>query len=72
MIENDEQLEAAQRAVHNLQRVLLIARRTHGAEDYRLMATPFLLELQQREHEILNYLAQPHISESDVKTIARP
>jgi hypothetical protein len=58
MIENDEQLQAAQEAVRNLQQVLLVARRVHSAVEYRAMSEPILLELQQRQQEILTYLSQ--------------
>ncbi len=58
MIENDEQLKAAQEAVRNLQQVLLAARKVHTAAEYRAMSEPILLELQQREQEILMYLSR--------------
>jgi hypothetical protein len=58
MIHNDEQLKMAQEAVHNLQRVLLEARRIHGPAEYRAMSASILLELQQREQEILIYLSR--------------
>jgi hypothetical protein len=58
MIENDQQLKVAQQAVENLQHVLLAARKTHNPGEYRLMSTPILLELQQREQEILEYLTR--------------
>jgi hypothetical protein len=38
MIENEEQLKAAQAAVHNLQQVLLAARKVHSAAEYRAMS----------------------------------
>jgi len=41
-----------------LQRVLLAARKVHSLHEYRLMAAPILLALQQREQEILAYLSQ--------------
>ena len=53
MIANDQQLQVAQAAVENLQRVLLAARKVHSPHEYRLMSAPILLELQQREQEIL-------------------
>jgi hypothetical protein len=59
MIQNDEQLQLAQEAVRNLQRVLVEARRVHSPAEYRLMSAPILLELQQREQEILAYLSCP-------------
>ena len=58
MIENDEQLKAAQEAVRNLQQILLAARKVHSATEYRAMSEPILLELQQREQEILTYLSR--------------
>lgn len=58
MIENDQQLKAAQKSVENLQQVLVAARKVHSQEDYRLMSEPILLELQRREQEILEYLSR--------------
>jgi hypothetical protein len=47
----------AQECVANLRRVLLEARKVHSRQDYARMAQPILLELQQREQEILEYLS---------------
>jgi len=58
MIENDEHLKAAQEAVRNLHQVLLAARKVHNATEYRAMSEPILLEIQQREQEILAYLSR--------------
>jgi hypothetical protein len=58
MIQNDAQLEAAQKAVWNLQRVLMAARKVHNPAEYRAMSEPILLELQRREQEILAYLSR--------------
>ncbi len=58
MIENDDQLKVAQKAVENFQHVLLAARKVHSQQEYRLMSAPILLELQQREQEILAYLSR--------------
>src|SRR5688500_7978360 len=49
MITNDQQLQVAQAAVQNLQRVLLAARKVHSPHEYRLMSAPVLIELQRRE-----------------------
>jgi hypothetical protein len=57
MIENDEQLNTAQKAITNLQQVLLAARKTHNADEYKLMSEPILLEIQRREQEIIEYLS---------------
>jgi hypothetical protein len=61
MIENDAQLQSAQKAVENLQHVLLAARKVHSQQEYRLMSAPILLELQQREQEILTYLSHTEV-----------
>lgn len=58
MIENDQQLRIAQESIGNLQKVLLAARKVHNADEYRSLAEPILLELQQREQEILEYLSR--------------
>ena len=58
MIANDQQLQLAQAAIENLQRVLLAARKVHSPHQYRLMSAPILFELQQREQAILAYLSR--------------
>lgn len=57
MIQNDEQLAIAQQAILNLQKILLEARKVHSGEEYRSMSEPILLEIQQREQEILSHLS---------------
>ncbi len=57
MIHNDQQLQLALAAVDNLQRVLVAARKVHGPHEYKLLSAPILIELQQREQEILSYLS---------------
>ena len=42
----------------NLRRILLEARKVHSRQDYTRMAEPILLEVQQREQEILEYLSR--------------
>ncbi len=56
MIQTDDQMLAAQQCIDNLRRILLAARRTHSARDYVRFSEPILLELQQRQQEILEYL----------------
>jgi hypothetical protein len=46
----------AQQCVANLRAILLEARKVHSPQDYSRLAEPILLELQQREQEILEYL----------------
>jgi hypothetical protein len=66
MIQADDQMLLAQQCVGNLRRILLEARKVHSRRDYTRMAEPILLEIQQREQEILEYLS------SDLEqTIAR-
>jgi hypothetical protein len=47
----------AQQCIGNLRRVLLEARKVHSQQDYVRMAEPILLEVQQREQEIFEYLS---------------
>lgn len=58
MIQTDEQLLLAQECVANLRRILLGSRKVHSQQDYARMAEPILLEVQQREQEILEYLSR--------------
>jgi hypothetical protein len=48
----------AQQCVANLRKILLEARKVHSRQDYARMAEPILLEVQQREQEILEYLSR--------------
>ena len=57
MIQTDEQMLLAQQCVANLRNVLLEARKVHSPQDYLQLAEPILLEVQQREQEILEYLS---------------
>ena len=58
MIQTDDQMLIAQQCVANLRKVLLEARKVHSRQDYARMAAPILLEIQQREREILEYLSR--------------
>jgi hypothetical protein len=57
VIQTDDQMLIAQQCVGNLRRILLEARKVHSRQDYARMAEPILLEIQQREQEILEYLS---------------
>ena len=48
----------AQQCIVNLRRILLEARKIHSRQDYARMAKPILIEVQQREQEILEYLSR--------------
>lgn len=56
--QTDDQMLVAQQCVSNLRRVLVEARKAHSREDYTRLAEPILLEIQQREQEILEYFSQ--------------
>jgi len=58
MIETDEQMSLAQQCTQNLRRILLDARKVPSPRDYTRMAQPILLEIQQRDQEILEYLTK--------------
>lgn len=57
MIKNDEQLQKAKESVRNLELILEKARKTHSPSEYKAMSEPILIELQQRENEIIQYLS---------------
>jgi hypothetical protein len=57
VIQTDDQMLVAQQCVADLRTVLLEARKVHSRQDYARMAEPILLEVQQREQEILEYLS---------------
>ena len=58
MIQTDDQMLLAQQSIANLRRILLEARKVHSRQDYARTAEPMLLEIQQREQEILEYLSR--------------
>ena len=57
MIQTDEQMPLAEQCIGNLRRILLDARKVHSRQDYARMSEPILLEVQQREQEIFEYLS---------------
>ena len=57
MIQTDDQMLLAQESIGNLRKVLLEARKVHSRQHYTRMAEPILLEIQQREQEIFEYLS---------------
>jgi hypothetical protein len=57
VIQTDDQMLPAQECVANLRRILLEARKVHSRQDHARMAEPILLEVQQREQDILEYLS---------------
>jgi hypothetical protein len=57
VIQTDDQMLLAQQCIGNLRRILLEARKVHSRQDYARMSEPILLEVQQREQEIFEYLS---------------
>lgn len=61
MIRNDKDLRRAQENIRKLEDFLAAARRAHLPAEYRRLAEPFLLELQERQREVLEYLNQAEV-----------
>jgi len=57
MIQNETQLRQAQADIQKLWRFLESARQTHGGVDYERLAAPYLLQIQERQQEVLDYLS---------------
>jgi hypothetical protein len=59
VIQNDHELAVTQQRIQQFQRLLLQLRQHESAENYALMATAYLLELDKMNEEIRTYLARP-------------
>ena len=57
LIVNDEQLDRAEKAAATLKTMLRQSRKVMSLAAYERMSHPWLLELQEREREVLIYLA---------------
>ena len=65
MITNDEQLHQAQHDIQTMWRFLEAARESHSPLDYQRLAVPYLLQLQERQQEVVEYLSrQPTLSDT--------
>jgi len=58
MIVNDEQLHQAQADIQTMWRFLEATRRTHSPLDYQRLAAPYLLQLQERQQQVVEYLSR--------------
>lgn len=58
MITSDAQLHQAQADIQTLWRFLEAAHETHPALDYQRLAVPYLLQLQERQQEVVEYLSR--------------
>ena len=57
MIQNDGQLHQAEHDVQALWRFLEQAKQTHSAVDDERFSAPYLLQIQERQQEIVEYLS---------------
>ena len=65
MIMSDEQLHQAQADIQTMWRFLEVARETHLPIDYQRLAAPYLLQLQERQQEVVEYLSrQPALADT--------
>ena len=58
MITSDAQLHQAQTDIQTLWHFLEAARATHAPLDYQRLAAPYLLQLQERQQEVIEYLTR--------------
>jgi hypothetical protein len=58
MITSDAQLHQTQTDIQTLWRFLEAARATHAPLDYQRLAAPYLLQLQERQQEVVEYLTR--------------
>jgi hypothetical protein len=58
MITNAEQLHQAQKDIQTMWRFLEAARESHSPLDYQRLAVPYLLQLQERQQEVVEYLSR--------------
>jgi DNA-binding IclR family transcriptional regulator len=58
MISNDEHLHQAQLDIQTIWRFLEAARKTHTSLDYQRLAAPYLLQLQERQQDVVEYLVR--------------
>jgi hypothetical protein len=64
MIHNDDQLHQAQQDIQTMWRFLEAARRTYSAVDYERLAAPYLLQLQERQQDVVEYLSRRSVPAS--------
>ena len=61
MITSDAQLHQTQADIQTIWHFLEAARETHAPLDYQRLAVPYLLQLQERQQEVVEYLSR-HIA----------
>ena len=58
MIMSNEQFHQAQADIQTMWHFLEAARETHSPLDYQRLAAPYLLQLQERQQEVVEYLSR--------------
>jgi hypothetical protein len=58
MITNAEQLHQAQKDIQTIWRFLEAAREVHSPLDYQRLVVPYLLQLQERQQDVVEYLSR--------------
>ena len=58
MITTNEQLHQAQKDIQTMWHFLEAARELHSPLDYQRLAVPYLLQLQERQQEVVEYLSR--------------
>ena len=65
MIQNDTQLHQAQADIQKLWKFLETARETHSSVNYEHLAAPYLLQIQERQQDVVDYLsAKPECADA--------
>ena len=57
MIQKDTQRHQAQADIQKVWKFLERSRETHTTIDYERLASPYLLQIQERQQEVLDYLS---------------
>ena len=68
MITNEQELAVTQQRIRQFHELLLRLRQSETAENYALMATAYLLELDKMNEEIRSYLARPLLQSTAVRS----
>ena len=70
MITNDTELQATQQRILLFERVLVEARKTYSASNYRAMSEGYLKEIEVMQAEIREYLNSPIQSENRMDAVS--
>jgi len=65
---NDQEMAVTQQRIRQFHELLLRLRQSETAENYALMATAYLLELDKMNEEIRSYLARPLLHPTVVRS----